>query len=101
MRCFVEAVSRAFEAMEVGCFKRSSVVATAAVAEFLGAKGQFGAVAEGQRADLILVSGNPFTDVKNAGRVDGVMLRGQWFSRGDVDRMVVPLVASYYDVDER
>lgn len=49
--------------------------ATAAAAEFLGAKGEFGQVAEGQRTDLILVSGSPLADVKNAGRIDGVMLR--------------------------
>lgn len=52
MRCFVEVVSLAFETREVGCFKLPIL----APAEFLGAKGQYGEVTEGQRADLILVS---------------------------------------------
>jgi imidazolonepropionase-like amidohydrolase len=49
---------------------------TAAVAEFLGSNG--GIVAEGKDADLILLDANPLDDIRNSGRIHGVMLRGLW-----------------------
>jgi hypothetical protein len=38
----------------------------------------FGIVARGQRADLLLLTANPLEDVRNAGRIAGVMTRGRW-----------------------
>lgn len=45
-----------------------------------------GTVAVGRRADLVLVDGNPLADVRNAGRIAGVMLNGRWNSRAEIDR---------------
>lgn len=47
-------------------------------AELMGAARESGTVAVGQRADLLLVEGNPLTDVAQAGRIAGVMARGRW-----------------------
>jgi imidazolonepropionase-like amidohydrolase len=55
--------------------------ATADAAEFVGASGEFGVIRPGARADLVLVEGNPFEDVKNASHIAGVMVRGHWLSR--------------------
>jgi imidazolonepropionase-like amidohydrolase len=66
---FVEAGLTPFEALRAG---------TADAAEFLHAEREFGRVAPGLRADLILVDGNPLADVHNAARTRGVVLRGQW-----------------------
>ncbi len=64
---------------------------TVAVAEFLGTN--TGEIAVGRDADLVLLDDNPLADVSNAGRIHGVMVRGQWFSRRDLnarlDRFVV------------
>jgi imidazolonepropionase-like amidohydrolase len=65
----VEAGLTPFEALRAG---------TADAAEFLHAEREFGRVASGLRADLILVDGNPLADVHNAARTSGVVLRGQW-----------------------
>jgi imidazolonepropionase-like amidohydrolase len=66
----VESGLTPFEALRAG---------TADAAEFLHAEREFGRVAPGLRADLILVEGNPLNDVHNASRASGVVLRGQWF----------------------
>src|SRR5215510_13043595 len=52
--------------------------ATANAAEFLNAADEFGTVAVGKRADLILINANPLTDVGNVAQPSGVMLRGRW-----------------------
>ena len=65
----VDAGLTPFEALRAG---------TADAAEFLHADREFGRIAPGLRADLILVDGNPLADVHNASRASGVVLRGQW-----------------------
>ena len=57
---------------------------TRAVADFLGAE-DFGQVAEGQRADLVLLNANPLDDIGHFADSDGVMVNGQWLSRADID----------------
>lgn len=56
---------------------------TVAVAEFL--KSNTGIVAEGKQADLILLNANPLLDIRNSKRIHGVMLRGHWLSRRELD----------------
>ena len=65
----VDAGLTPFEALRAG---------TTDAAEFLHTEREFGRVAPGLRADLILVDGNPLADVHNAARASGVVLRGQW-----------------------
>jgi len=62
-----------FEALSAG---------TRSAAELLG--GDFGTVAVGKRADLLLLEGNPLADVSHARRIAGVMVRGRWL--GAVER---------------
>jgi imidazolonepropionase-like amidohydrolase len=52
-------------------------------AAYFGTPDEFGTVAVGRRADLILLDANPLEDITNAGRIAGVMVRGQWLP-GDV-----------------
>lgn len=47
----------------------------------------FGTVAAGQRADLVLLERDPLADVRNALHPLGVMARGRWFSREDLQRL--------------
>ena len=60
--------------------------ATADAAEFMGVPGEFGTIKPGARADLVLVAGNPFDDINNSRRIVGVMLRGRWFPRDELQR---------------
>ena len=57
---------------------------TKAVADFLGAD-DYGQVAEGQRADLVLLNANPLDDIGHFADSAGVMVNGQWLPRADID----------------
>ena len=61
--------------------------ATTNPALVLGAAGEFGIVAPGARADLLLLDGNPLADVANTERIAGVMLRGRWLAAADLRRI--------------
>lgn len=52
--------------------------ATRAPAEFLGQTAEFGTIALGRRADLVLVPGDPLADLTHLRRPLGVMVRGRW-----------------------
>ena len=52
------------------------VTGTRDAAEFVGATGEFGVVATGARADLILTDGDPLEDVSAVADPAGVMVRG-------------------------
>jgi len=49
---------------------------------------EFGTIEVGKTADLVLVDANPMEDIGNAARIHGVMLRGRWLSRGDLDELL-------------
>lgn len=51
---------------------------TVEIARFLGEPGTAGLVRAGARADLMLMDGNPLTDVANTLRISGVMVNGRW-----------------------
>ena len=55
--------------------------ATTAPAEFLGRVGEIATVSAGARADLVLVDGDPRTDVAVLRHPRAVMLRGAWLER--------------------
>ena len=63
-------------------------------ATFLGKPKEFGTIAVGQRADLLLVSGNPLEDLERLTRPAGVMVRGKWLSRAKLDELLKPLASN-------
>jgi len=69
---FVEAGLTPYQTLEA---------ATAEPARYFGKEGEFGTIVEGSSADLLLLDANPLEDIGNAGKIAGVMLRGQWLSR--------------------
>ncbi len=44
-----------------------------------------GTIRPGAVADLVLVGGNPFTDITNSKKIEGVMIRGKWLSKAEID----------------
>jgi hypothetical protein len=62
--------------------------ATVAPARYLGLEKDFGTVAVGKRADLILADGDPLEDVDNVFRSSGVMASGRWLARAELDAML-------------
>jgi imidazolonepropionase-like amidohydrolase len=69
--------------------------ATADAAEFLNRANDFGTVGQGKRADLLLLSANPLEDVRNAARIEGVMVRGRWFTQAELRERLEKQAASY------
>jgi imidazolonepropionase-like amidohydrolase len=64
-------------------------------AECLGELDEFGTVSPSLRADLILVEANPLTDVNNAARRIGVMVRGRWFAQSELQTMLDALAIKH------
>jgi imidazolonepropionase-like amidohydrolase len=62
------------------------LAATRNPAEYFGRSDEFGTVAVGKRADLILVDGDPLTDIRNVHRQSGVMVRGHWLPADEIKR---------------
>lgn len=67
--------------------------ATANPARFFGASGVFGKVEEGLEADLVLLAANPLEDIEAVRRIEGVMLRGRWLDRAELDARLAALAA--------
>jgi hypothetical protein len=65
--------------------------ATVVPATFLGKEKEFGTIATGKRADLLLIDGNPLDDVTRLKRPTGVMTRGRWFTRDQLQQMMTAL----------
>lgn len=65
---------------------------TRAVADFYGAK-DFGQVAEGHRADLVLLNANPLQDVGHFADSAGVMVGGRWLPRATIDARLAEIRA--------
>ncbi len=59
--------------------------ATRNAAEYFGEEDEFGTVEVGKRADLILVEGNPLDDIRNVHRQAGVMVRGLWIPKSEIE----------------
>jgi imidazolonepropionase-like amidohydrolase len=79
----VEAGLTPYEALRTG---------TVNPARFFGQSRTFGAVEPGLEADLILLDDNPFERIEATRRIHGVMLRGMWMSRRDLDRRLKALL---------
>jgi hypothetical protein len=64
------------------------------IVERMGRDGNFGTIAVGQRADLILISDNPLENVSATRDRFGVMTNGRWYTQVDLDAMVNEYKAS-------
>ena len=59
-------------------------MATSEAARFLEVEGEFGVVQPGARADLILVEGDPLSELSVLREPVGVMVNGHWRSREQI-----------------
>jgi len=86
MQLYVEVGMSPYEVLASG---------TRNVAEHFSVADDFGTVAVGKRADLILLEANPLADIANAGRISGVMLDGRWLSAAGIQTRLREIAASY------
>jgi cytosine/adenosine deaminase-related metal-dependent hydrolase len=75
--------------------------ATTDAAALLRQGDEFGMVAVGKRADLLLVNNNPLDDVHNLHGVVGVMARGRWISDAERKTLMGKLPEAYRETTER
>ena len=75
--------------------KSGTVTVGEYVASHLGLDGNFGTVAPGQRADLVLLGSNPLDDLANLFDRAGVMVRGRWVTREEIDAGLEALAAKH------
>jgi hypothetical protein len=62
---------------------------------FLGELDQAGTIEVGKRTDLVLLQGNPLSDIAETRRISGVMLRERWLGREDLEQGLEALAAGY------
>jgi imidazolonepropionase-like amidohydrolase len=86
LRNFTDAGLTPYQAIKAG---------THDAAEFFDALDQWGTVAVGRRADLILLEANPLDDVGNLVKRTGVMVRGKWFPQVELQARLDALAAKY------
>ncbi len=86
MALYIDVGMTPYDVLEIGTRKP---------AEYFGAGDEFGTVAVGRRADLILLNANPLDDVGNVANRAGVMLRGRWFSENEIQRRLQDIAQFY------
>ena len=75
--------------------------ATSKPAEFLNATGEggWGTIQAGKAADLVLLDADPLADVGNSTKINGVIVRGKFFDRVALDRMLAEARAAAEQVE--
>jgi len=69
--------------------------ATWDAARYFGAEQEFGSVAVGRRADLLLLNGNPLSDLANVGQRAGVMVNGRWLPEPEIEARLERIALAY------
>jgi imidazolonepropionase-like amidohydrolase len=68
---------------------------TANPGQYFAKQDSFGTIETGKRADLVLLNANPLADIRNVSKIEGVMVRGKWFSRTDLDERLFAIEEKY------
>jgi imidazolonepropionase-like amidohydrolase len=66
---------------------------TSTVGQHFRAQDEFGTVAVGKRADLILLDANPLEDLAHIQRQAGVMVRGRWLPQSEIQTRLDQIAA--------
>jgi len=70
------------------------VSATLRPAEYLGLEQEFGTIAPGKHADLVLLDADPLADIRNTRRIHAVVRGGAVFDRAALDRLLDELAVA-------
>ena len=62
--------------------------ATRNPAMYFGRLDSMGTIEKGKSADLVLLDADPLADIHNTQKIAGVILRGRYFSRTDLDKLL-------------
>ena len=86
MALYAEVGMTPYEVLEIG---------TRRPAEYFDAADQFGTIAVGRRADLILLEANPADDIGSVRNRVGVMVNGQWIPADEIERRLREIALFY------
>lgn len=86
MALWVELGMTPYEVLETG---------TRRVAEYFDATDDFGSVAVGHRADLLLLTANPIDDIANVASRAGVMANGRWMPEAEIQERLAAVATTY------
>jgi cytosine/adenosine deaminase-related metal-dependent hydrolase len=86
LELFVDAGLTPYKALEAS---------TRIPSEVMGDPGEWGTIEVGKRADLVLLRANPLEEISNTREIDGVIVRGRWLPRADLQGMLDELAATY------
>jgi imidazolonepropionase-like amidohydrolase len=86
MALYAEVGMTPYEVLEIG---------TRRPAEYFDAADQFGTVAVGSRADLILLKANPADDIGSVRNRVGVMVNGRWIPADEIERRLREIALFY------
>lgn len=82
LRILVENGFTPYQALATGTVNAARVIAK------MNRGGDFGTITVGNRADLILVKGNPLEDIGRLKNIHGVMAAGKWYAKSRLDEMI-------------
>ena len=68
--------------------------ATRSGAEFLNKTADYGTIALGRAADLVLLDANPLEDIRNVRRINAVIFNGRYLGRAALDSLLVSAEAA-------
>jgi len=63
--------------------------------EFLGEADRAGTIEVGKQTDLLLLDENPLQDVRAASKISGVLMRGRWIGKEEIDRTMQKIAAAF------
>ena len=86
MRFYVDLGMTPYGVLEIGTRKP---------AEYFGATADFGTVAVGRRADLLLLEASPLEDIANTERRAGVMVGGRWLPEAEIQQRLEAIATHY------
>jgi len=90
LQAYVKAGLTPYQALKAGTKNAGEFIS-----RFVANAEAFGTIELGKRADLILVTANPLTNVANVSQRAGVMARGRWLSEGKLRQMLDALAKSF------
>jgi hypothetical protein len=86
LRIFVDAGLTPYQALKA---------ATSNAADYFGEKDQWGVLKPKTRADIVLLSENPLENIENMKKIEGVMVRGKWISKSEIDQRLKEIEEKY------
>jgi imidazolonepropionase-like amidohydrolase len=69
--------------------------ATVNPANYLRQSNEFGTIAVGKQADMVLLAANPMTDIANAEKIEGVVVRGHWLDASELHKRLERVPQEY------